>query len=119
MTTLAGALSTALGVSVPETKATEKAPDVRAVGKIIKVSEGGWGFISSKEIKFTRIFFHWTSLLQNTKKFQDLKNGDRVEFTPMEVEGKGTRAIRIKVLPPEEVPAVAPTVETTTDAPAA
>lgn len=75
--------------------------DNRVRGKIIKVSDGGWGFISSKEIKFTRIFFHWTSLKQNTLKFQDLKNGMKVEFTPVEVEGKGYRAIKIEVLTDE------------------
>ncbi len=103
MTTLLGsALSKALGQDEPSQSVTERAPEIRVIGKIIKVSEGGWGFISSKEIKFTRIFFHWTSLRQDTKKFQDCKNGDRVEFTPIEVEGKGTRAIKIKVLPPLE-----------------
>jgi cold shock CspA family protein len=71
----------------------------RVLGKIIKVSEDGWGFISSKEIKFTRIFFHWTSLKQDTLKFQELKNGMKVEFTPVEVEGKGWRAIKIRVVP--------------------
>ena len=74
--------------------------ETRVVGKIIKVSGGGWGFISSKDIKFTRIFFHWTSLKQDTLKFQELKNGMRVEFTPVEVEGKGFRAIKISVIPP-------------------
>lgn len=78
----------------PEVSKGEK----RVQGKIIKVSEDGWGFISSKEIKFTRIFFHWTSLRQDTMRFQDLKNGLKVEFTPVEVEGKGWRAIKIKVL---------------------
>ena len=73
----------------------------RIRGKIIKVSPGGWGFISSKEIKFTRIFFHWTSLRQDTVKFADLKNGMKVEFTPIEVEGKGWRAIKINILPDE------------------
>jgi cold shock CspA family protein len=75
-----------------------KPDDKRVQGKIIKVSDEGWGFISSKEIKFTRIFFHWTSLKQETLKFQDLKNGMKVEFTPVEVEGKGWRAIKIIVL---------------------
>jgi cold shock CspA family protein len=73
--------------------------ETRAHGKIIKVSESGWGFISSKDIKFTRIFFHWTSLKQDTLKFQELKNGMKVEFTPIEVEGKGFRAIKIEVIP--------------------
>lgn len=72
--------------------------ETRAQGKIIKVSETGWGFISSKDIKFTRIFFHWTSLKQNTLKFTDLKNGMKVSFTPVEVEGKGWRAFKIEVL---------------------
>ncbi len=78
-----------------ETKPEEK----RVTGKIIKISDEGWGFISSKEVKFTRIFFHWTSLKQNTVNFTELKNGMKVEFTPIEVEGKGWRAIKIVVLP--------------------
>jgi cold shock CspA family protein len=76
--------------------------DQRVVGKIIKVSDEGWGFISSKEIKFTRIFFHWTSLKQDTLKFTELKNGMRCEFTPVEVEGKGFRAIKIVILQTSE-----------------
>lgn len=83
--------------SSPEVAKGEK----RVGGKIIKVSEDGWGFISSKEIKFTRIFFHWTSLRQDTLKFTSLKNGMKVSFTPVEVDGKGWRAIKIKVLDDE------------------
>lgn len=100
---LGAAFSKAFGQDiVPSAPATtEKPAEIRVVGKVIKVSEGGWGFISSKEIKFTRIFFHWTSLRQDTIKFDKLRNGMRVEFTPIEVEGKGTRAIKIKVLPDE------------------
>lgn len=75
-----------------------KPTDKRVKGKIIKVSDEGWGFISSKDIKFTRIFFHWTSLKQDTLKFQELKNGMKCEFTPVEVEGKGYRAIKITIL---------------------
>lgn len=83
---------------------TEPRPEERrVVGKIIKVSPDGWGFISSKEIKFTRIFFHWTSLRQDTLNFVNLKNGQRVEFTPIEIEGKGTRAIKIKVIEEEPI----------------
>jgi cold shock CspA family protein len=83
--------------------ANESRPDEkRIVGKIIKVSNEGWGFISSKEVKFTRIFFHWTSLKQNTVNFTELKNGMKVEFTPIEVENKGYRAIKIVVLPEEK-----------------
>jgi cold shock CspA family protein len=75
--------------------------DRRVIGKIIKVSDEGWGFISSKDIKFTRIFFHWTSLKQDTLKFTDLRNGMKVEFTPVEVQDKGFRAIKIVVVKDE------------------
>lgn len=77
---------------------TETKEEKRVLGKIIKVSEDGWGFISSKDIKFTRIFFHWTSLKQDTLKFTDLKVGMKVEFTPVEVQDKGYRAIKIKII---------------------
>ena len=93
------------GVPVEGTTEGDNSPvkpdEKRVRGKIIKVSEDGWGFISSKDIKFTRIFFHWTSLKQDTMKFQDLKNGIKVEFTPVEVEGKGWRAIKIRVVTDE------------------
>ena len=82
----------------------EKPEEKRSIGKIIKVSDEGWGFISSKEIKFTRIFFHWTSLKQDTLKFQELKNGMKVEFTPVEVQDKGWRAIKIRVVKDEPKP---------------
>lgn len=68
------------------------------VGRIIKVSKAGWGFISSREIEFTRIFFHWTALRQDTVSFKELKTGMMVEFTPLKVEGKGHRAVHIKVI---------------------
>ena len=70
----------------------------RVKGKIIFISEEGWGFISSLEIKFTRIFFHWTGLNQNTLNFVELKKGMEVEFTPKDYEDKGVRAIRIEVI---------------------
>jgi len=91
----------AVAAATPEEPKEEK----RATGKIIKVSDAGWGFISSKEIKFTRIFFHWTSLKQDTLRFPDLKNGMKVEFTPVEVEGKGWRAIKIRVVSEDIKPA--------------
>lgn len=70
----------------------------RVVGRIIKLSPTGYGFISSKDVPFTRIFFHWTSLRQNTLNFKELQLGQMVEFTPKQVEDKGMRAIRIVVL---------------------
>jgi hypothetical protein len=94
------AFSKVFGSDAPvETPKTEE----RAVGKIIKVSEQGWGFISCKDIKWTRIFFHWTSLRQDTLNFADVKVGMMCEFTPIQIEGKGTRAIKIKILPQEEL----------------
>lgn len=77
---------------------TIRKDDKRVIGKIIGVSGEGYGFISSKDIKFTRIFFHWTSLKQDTLPFLDLKIGMKVEFTPVQIEGKGWRAIKIKVV---------------------
>ena len=82
-------------LKIEETHAKE---EKRVVGKIIKLSDEGWGFISSKDIKFTRIFFHWTSLKQDTLHFTQLKNGMKLEFTPVELEGKGWRAIKIRVV---------------------
>ena len=70
----------------------------RIIGKVVRVDKKGYGFIISKDIPFTRIFFHWTSLIQETIKFTELKKGDEVEFTPIEYGDKGYRAIKIDVL---------------------
>ena len=78
---------------VKELKKDEK----RSFGKFIKVSHEGWGFITSQELPFTRIFFHWSALQNDTLKFQDLRAGMKVSFNAFEVEGKGWRAIKIKV----------------------
>lgn len=73
-------------------------------GKITKLHKDGWGFITSREVPFTRIFFHWTALRPETRKFPELRKGDKVTFTPIEwvdrvtSENKGTRAIKIKVV---------------------
>jgi len=72
--------------------------DVRVEGKIIKVSEKGYAFIISKDIPFTRIFMHWTALMNDTIHFTELRKGMIVEFTPQETEKQGFRAIRAKVL---------------------
>lgn len=89
--------------------------DAKVKGRIIKISKKGWGFISSKDIAFTRIFFHWTSLQQDTPKFPDLKVGMMVEFTPLEVAGKGHRAIHVKVIPKNDVTPVQETNENSQD----
>lgn len=70
-------------------------------GSIIKLDAKGWGFISCKEIPFVRIFFHWTSLRQNTKNFLELERGNQVEFIPVKSEHNGTRAIKIRVIEAE------------------
>jgi cold shock CspA family protein len=70
----------------------------KVVGRVIKVSKAGWGFISSRDIEFTRIFFHWTSLRQDTIPFLELKTGMTVEFTPLQIPGKGWRAVHIRVV---------------------
>jgi len=74
----------------------------RILGRIIKVHAKGWGFISSKQIEFTRIFFHWTALRQDTLGFKELKTGMACEFIPVQIPGKGWRAIQIKVLEQEK-----------------
>lgn len=83
----------------------------RVVGRIIKVHKSGWGFISSRDIEFTRIFFHWTALKQDTLKFTELRTGMRVEFSALEVPGKGYRAMHIRVIEvPHEEPTEVPTL---------
>jgi len=72
--------------------------DRKITGRVIKVSKAGWGFISSKEIEFTKIFFHWTALRQDTIPFKQLESGMHVEFTPLEVPDRGWRAVHIKVI---------------------
>jgi len=71
------------------------------IGKIIYLSEDGWGFLTTKEIPFTRIFFHWTSLAQETLHFTELEKGMEVEFIPIKTDEKGFRAIKIHVLEPD------------------
>jgi cold shock CspA family protein len=82
----------------PDEKVETKEEPKRYKGKIIHVSEEGWGFITTPEIKFTRIFFHWTGLRNDTLNFKDLMKGMQVEFSTKEYEDKGLRAIKIEVL---------------------
>jgi cold shock CspA family protein len=69
----------------------------RVRGKIIHLSPTGWGFISTPELPFTRIFFHWTSLSPRDH-FTDLRKGMEIEFTPKDYQDKGIRAIRTEVV---------------------
>jgi cold shock CspA family protein len=72
-------------------------------GKIIKLSKEGWGFISSLDKPFTRIFFHWSGLNQDTLHFTELKVGMKVDFEVIDYidkhtgTSKGLRAIKIEV----------------------
>jgi len=77
---------------------TEPNSNRRVQGKIILINESGYGFISSKEIPFRRIFFHWSFLEQDTLKWEELEEGMQVEFKPLDIPEKGWRAIKIKVL---------------------
>jgi cold shock CspA family protein len=70
-------------------------------GKIIKLSTEGWGFISSKDKPFTRIFFHWSALNGDTLNFLELKKGMMVEFECIAYQDKGWRAIKIDVIDKE------------------
>jgi len=82
----------------------------KVVGRVIKVSRKGWGFISSKEIEFTRIFFHWTALRQDTLPFLEVKAGMMAEFTPLKIEGKGYRAVHVRILEKQPI-VITPEVE--------
>ena len=84
----------------------------KVIGRIIKISKHGWGFISSREIEFTRIFFHWTALRQDTLLFPELQQGMFVEFTPVKLDNKGYRAVHIRVV---ERPATVNTGEEVND----
>lgn len=67
-------------------------------GTIIHVSPQGWGFIITPDLPYTRIFFHWTALNQDTLNFKDLHRGMKVEFETKEFPPRGIRAIKIKVV---------------------
>jgi cold shock CspA family protein len=70
----------------------------RIQGKILLINEEGWGFIISEKIPFRRIFFHWTFLENDTLTFEKLEEGMQVEFKPLEIPGKGWRAIKLRVV---------------------
>lgn len=71
-------------------------------GKIIFISEEGWGHIITKDIPFEKVFFHWTALRNDTLRFKDIEEGMKVEFISFEHPEKGWRAINIKVMGNEE-----------------
>lgn len=66
-------------------------------GKITKLGQG-WGFVSSRDIPYTRIFFHWTALRQDTRNFTELTKGMFLEFKAVRYERDGWRALNIYVV---------------------
>lgn len=84
----------------------EQQNNKQITGKIIHLNDDkGFGFITSEDIKFERIFFHWSSLVLDTKKFTELKVGMKVRCEVFEVfptdkypKQKGFRAIKIEVI---------------------
>lgn len=63
-------------------------------GKITKLDpKEGWGFLASDELKFTRIFFHWSALRKIH--FDTLKVGMEMEFKAVDIPEKGWRAFNI------------------------
>lgn len=89
-----------------ESLAREKAEkEKRIKGKIIRIDPKGYGFIISSELPFERVFFHWSSLRNNTLRFPNLRRGMTVEFVARhqgkdEITGddKGYKGIRIIVV---------------------
>jgi cold shock CspA family protein len=80
----------------------EKELPQRMIGKIVRLHQHkGYGFISTPDLPFTKIFFHWSALIQSTLNFVQLKPGMKVEFTPIKLEDKGYRANHVKVIDDE------------------
>lgn len=80
-------------------------PNKRYIGNISRIDDKkGYGFILTKQIPFTRIFFHWSALDEDTAHFLELNKGDEVEFNVIEVEDRDNpgvmrkRAIKIIAL---------------------
>lgn len=94
-------LRSIFGNNKPKEKIEEK-KDNKIEGKIIHLGTGGWGFITSEELPYTRLFFHWTTLEGDTLRFPDLKKGMRVRFTPQIREDGSYRALKIRVIDTQE-----------------
>lgn len=73
---------------------TSVSENKKIIGKIIHLSQNGYGFIESKELQFTRIYFSWKNL-HPAVQFTRLKVGDLLEFFPYFTEGRGYKAMKI------------------------
>lgn len=82
-----------------ETTAIKYDKTKRFTGKIIHTDKvKGFGFITSEEIPFTRIYFHWTGLKQDTLNFLQLDKNINCEFSIKQFDDGRIRAIKIRVL---------------------
>ncbi len=77
----------------------------RIEDKVIHLDEEGWGFFSSDEVKYERIFFHWSALSKGERNFKYLQRGMRCTFDCVFIKAskdglpdKGWRALKIKVI---------------------
>lgn len=72
------------------------AQEIEIVGRgVIRKLLEGYGFIAGNDGK--DYFLHWTQMVKNGKKFNELAIGDRVRFTPL-VGEKGPRAIDVSLV---------------------
>ena len=76
----------------------------RIQGKIFSINEKkGYGFITSLELEFEKIYFYWSNLVNGISFKTDLKKGTLVEFDLVWVEAKegrpaGWNAFRIDLV---------------------
>jgi cold shock CspA family protein len=65
----------------------------------IRALKQGYGFLAGDD--GFDYFFHKSSLQLRTKKFDDLAERERVEFTPQVSSEQRRRAIEVRILPEE------------------
>ncbi len=76
----------------------------RIQGKIFSINEKkGYGFITSLELEFEKIYFYWHNLVNGVSFKQDLRKGTLVEFDLVWVESTekrpaGWNAFRIDIV---------------------
>lgn len=69
------------------------------IGIITAVNKDkGYGFLSTPDLPFTRIFFHWSALINNTLHFKKVEKGMKAEFEVQEHEPDKYRAVRMRII---------------------